>query len=230
MAFRRLAGCLASIMLLANVGAADASAPVVVDDAGDARPQRCTVACTSVGPGESQPAADILRVDVVPDGRELGIEVMFLDIDREIPLMGPEQGIIWDSVSFMVKSTTSWRWTSVRLEAQRGFTGEPADTTVKVRVGTMGSDDPDRTSRDLTGVASVDPASNRLRLAVSLDELQRALDELCDECGSFAPGSTLESFLATSNAWRTVSAGVPLTGVDDNVATDTGWPTATYTL
>lgn len=222
---RRLAPYLALVALLALVRPVIASEPVVVDPAGDATPERCepvVATCHRLVSGESQPAADIIAVEVVPHGNEFGIEITFLDIDRPIPNFASANGVLNTWVSFRLGGRDDNRWASVWLSTTRDFSGALTSPNASVTIGTVGGND-NELSRDLPGSAFVDPASNRLRISTSLDDLQRAVSEMCPGCGSLTKGSKLWSFFADSAAHSYVGSGFTAVGVEA-VAHDTGWP------
>ena len=221
---RRGAAFVALFSLLAIVRPGAAAEPVVVDPAGDALPERCepVLATCHRMSGESQPAADIVAVEVVPRGGEFGVEITFLDIDRPIPNLSAANGVVNTWVSFRLGNSYDKQWASVWLSTTRDFSGALTSPEATVRVATYGGNDREL-SRSVPGSATVDPATNRLRISASLDDLQRAVTEMCPGCGSFAPGSRLYSFFADTTATSYVGSGFTAVGVEA-VAHDTGWP------
>ena len=216
---QRVAQCLAVLALLAVSRPVSAADAVIVDPSGDAQPDACgTIAwsCQWFG-GESQPAADIRAVQVVPAAGTFGLEVTYSDIDRPIPGLGSDNRVR-DNVSFRLGDRLARHYPSVEVSAFRDFNGNLTSSSVEFNVSGK-----DGALSSVPGVVTIDRATNRLRFSASTSQLARAIQETCPGCAPLSRGAVLWSFFAHSQALSGVQAAGTGVGVQV-VANDTAWP------
>lgn len=194
---RRLA--VVAVMAAATVPAGSARAAtddVLVDPEGDATAAgwQCVLTCPPVPPPLSEPAVDLLSVDMLRSGNDLVFETEVVDL-AHVPLTSmPDDTLGWN-VGFDHGDI------GVFIVVQRSAAHVPHQAFVNVSDWMV----PGVTATGLVAVSY--DADNTVRVRLSLSALNGLVDEVCPECDPIGNGTVLDNPMGLSYVLATTPGG-----------------------